>query len=219
MAKRKRFPRLVMDAKSVSAERILHITYNKMRKSRGIRFQNFKYDIYKTKQGWRAKLAFIFLGEKLILQNIDPALYIKVMCRYGKYKNSKYMPHPTWLRKDKTIKTFKWLYRKERKSYDLHLDWKKAIDGWSDLDIYSSIRDSAELLNTAVEKMQIGKEEAFMVLRKELSPWFMAVHALKDKDGWKDFRNCLTFLGRHGHVRHIAYKAYRKTFRLQNSNK
>lgn len=212
MSKRKRFPRLRLDSKALSAERILRLTYNKMRKSRNVSFYNFKYDVYSTKQGWRAKLAFMFLGEKLVKLNVDPALYIKVMCRYGKYKNSKYMPHPTWLQKDKTIKTFAWLYRKERKSYELKLDWKKALDGWSDLDIYSSIRDSAEMMNTAVDKMGIGRDEAFMMLRKELSPWFLAVHAMKNTNGWGDFRKCLYFLGRHGHVRHIAYKAYRKSF-------
>lgn len=210
MANRKRFPRLQMDHKSASAERILRLTYNKMRKSRGIEFHSFNYDIYKTKQGWRAKLAFMFLGEKLVLQNIDPALYIKVMCRYGKYKNARFMPHPTWLGRDKTIKTFKWLYRKERKSYELHLDWKKALDGWSDLDIYSSIRDSASMMKAAVEKLGVRKNEALKMLQEELSPWYRAVYAMKNKNGWQDFRKCLYFLGRHKHVRHLAYKAFRK---------
>jgi hypothetical protein len=63
-----------------------------------------------------------------------------------------------------------------------------------------------------MEGMKIGEDEAMVMLHKELSPWFMAVHALKNRDGWKDFRECLHFLGRHRHVRHIAYKAYRKSF-------
>lgn len=211
--KKKRFPRLEIDKKSLHAERILHLTYNKMRKSRGsLKFHNFHYDVYETKRGWSAKLAFLFLAEKLVRLNIDPALYVKVMCRYGKFKDAKFLPSPVWLQKDKAIQIFAWVYRKERKSYELHLDWKKELDGWSDLDIYASIRDSAGLLRQATEGMKIGTDEAFMMLRKELSPWFLAVHALKDKEGWKDFRRCLEFLGKHSGVRHIAYRAYRKSF-------
>src|SRR5579885_3619217 len=102
MSKRKRFPRLVLDSKSLTADRILRLTFNKMAKSKNINLRHFSYDVYKTKQGWRAKLAFMFLGEKLVKSNIDPALYIKVMCRYGKYKSARFMPHPTWFAKDKT---------------------------------------------------------------------------------------------------------------------
>lgn len=208
----KRFPRFEISGKVRWCERILHVTYNKTAKGKFFKLRNFNYDIYKTKQGWIAKLRFIQLAEKLLAQNIDPALYIKVMARFGPFKNLRYMPHPTWLAKDKNIKKFKWFYRTERKSYPLKLDWKKALDGWSDLDIYAAIRDSAMMLNLAVEKTGVGIEEAFMMLRKDISPWFLAIHAQKASD-WKDFLRCLEFFGHHAHVRHIAFKAYRKTFK------
>lgn len=207
-----RFPRLELDHKTKIVERILRITYNKMRKSKDTHFQAFNWDIYKTKQGWRAKLAFIFLAEKLIRKNIDPALYIKVMSRYGQYKTMKILPHPTWLRKSKTIEKFMWVYRKERKSYDLHLDWKKELNGWSDLDIYSAIRDSGGLVQQAMQGMKIGKDEAMMMLYKDLSPWYIAIHSLQSRD----LRRCLKLINARQHVRHIAEKALKRSFQ-QNS--
>jgi hypothetical protein len=210
----KRFPRLEVSSKMKWVEGILHTTYNRTARGKNFKLRNFNYDIYNTKQGWRAQLRFLQLAEKLIAHNINPALYIKVMARFGPFKNLRYMPHPTWLAKDKNIRNFKWFYRTERKSYPLKLDWKKALDGWSDLDIYAAIRDSAEMLNFAVLKTGMGIEEAFMMLRKEISPWFLAVHVRKSSD-WKDFLRCLEFFGRprHGGVRKIAYKAYQRTFK------
>jgi hypothetical protein len=208
----KRFPRLKMDSKSLRAERIIRIAYNKIRRSKDLWAHQTGYDIYRTKQGWRAMFMFKLLGEKLIQQNIDPALYVKVMARYGKYKGSKYMPHPTWLAKDKTIEVFRWVYRKERRSYELHLDWKKELNGWSELDIYASIRDSGRMLRQVIEGRGLGENEAVMMLWEELSPWFIAAYALKNRNGWKDFRKCMQFLGKRAHVRHIAYKAFRKSF-------
>lgn len=195
-------------------EGIIHAAFNKTARGKFFKLRNYNYDIYKTKQGWLAKLRFIQLAEKLLDQNIDPALYIKVMARFGPYKNLRYMPHPTWLAKDKNIKKFKWFYRTERKSYPLKLDWKKALDGWSDLDIYAAIRDSSEMLNLAVEKTGMGIEEAFMMLRKDISPWFLAIHVKKSGE-WRDFLRCMDFFSRpiHTRVRKIAFKAYERTFR------
>jgi len=208
----KRFPRLDLDSKVFSIERILRLTYNKMRKSRGsLKFHNFHYDVYATKRGWKAKLSFLFLGEKLIQKNIDPSLYIKVMCRYGKFKEASFLPSPVWLMKDSTIEKFMWVYRRERRSYVLRTDWKKELDGWSDLDIYSSIRASTGMVEQAMNGQGWKAEETIRMLWEELSPWFIAVHALKNPKTWKAFRRCLEILGKHGHARHIAYKAYRKS--------
>lgn len=208
----RRFPRLPeLQGKVRHAEKILRLVYNRLYASRRIRLNNFNYDVYRTnRQAGKDKIAFTDLAFKLVKRNIDAALYLKILCRYGKYKNSTYMPRPAWLVKDKTIEQFAWLYRKERKSYDLHLDFKKAISGWSDLDIYSSIRDSGEMFASAT-KQGLTETEALLAIRQELSPWFIAVHTLKT-DSQKDFRKCLEFLRRHQPVRRLAFKAYKRCF-------
>jgi hypothetical protein len=172
----------------------------------------YDYDIYKTKQGWRAKLKFMLLAEKLVQQNIDPALYIKIMCRYGKFRSLKWMPHPTWLEKNKTIETFKWVYRSQKRSYGLHLDFKKAISGWSDIDIYNAIRDSAGMMRTAMETTGLSVAELMTTpLGVEMSPWFNAIHTLMSRE-CKDFKKCYRLLNRNRYARRTAQLAYRRSF-------
>jgi len=218
---KKRFPRLELDRATRIAEKIIRIAFNKMARSRNLRYRNFNYDVYKTKAGWKVKLKFILLAEKLIQQNIDPALYIKVMCRYGKFKNVEWMPHPTWFSKDSTIEKFLWVYRKERKHYILDIDWKKELDGWSDLDIYSSIRDSGGIIKRVVEGQKIKTDEAIYAFAKELSPWFLAVYSKKHKKSFwnrwfEDYCKCSRFLNRHRHIWHVAKKALKRSFQTNS---
>lgn len=207
----RRFPRLDIPKEAVQYERILRTTYNSLakRKNPRIRFFNEKFDVYGIRFGGRNRIAFIDLALKLKDVNIDPALYLKIMSRYGKFVDIKWMPSPIWLSKDDTIEKFHWVYRKERKTYGLKLQFKKEISGWSDLDIYTAIRDSSKMYCDATEGLGINPDEAAMLLKKELSPWWRATSLLMSDDR-KDFLICLDFLRKNRKLRHMAYKAFEK---------
>jgi len=207
----RRFPRIFVPREFQYYLRILRLTYNRLALKRNPRLRYFtRFDVFHTKWGDRAKCHFIDLAMKLKDKNIDPALYLKIMCRYGRFKDSTWMPRPGWLAKSKTIKIFHWLYRKEVKTYDLRLQFKKEISGWSDLDIYSAVRDSSKMYRDATEKLGLHPDEASVLLKKDLSPWYLAISLLESKKEGRDFKLCLDVLRRDKHLRKLARKAYRR---------
>lgn len=192
-AKMPRFPRLnFVDKKVQFVERMIHRQFLKTAKRKNFQLRNFDYDVYKGKSGWRAKYAFLTLAKKLIDKNIDPGFYIKIMSRFGKLKHARYMPNPVWLSKDKTLEQFEWFHRSERKCFPHHLDFKKAISGWSDLDIYAGIRDSAHMVRNVSEGNAVSIEQAFLLLLPELNPWFVEAYIATAK-GFRDVRKIREF--------------------------
>lgn len=202
----RRFVRLDIPKELRHYERILRHTYNILATKRDRKKQFYRYDIYKTKQASRAAIKFLELAKELKNHNIDPALYLKIMSRYGRYREARWMPSPTWLARKKSVEDFKWVIRKERRSYDLRLDYKHEIDGWSVFDIYAAIRDSSSMFRDAVDKAGLHPDQATVMLKKDLSPWFMATSLLVSKDG-KDFLRCLDLLRRDKHLKKQAIKA------------
>jgi len=209
--KPRRFPRLDVPLELRHYERILRSVYNELAIRRDKRKMFFQFDVYRTKRAGRAAIAFLDLAKLLKNHNIDPGLYLKIMCRYGKYKESTWMPSPVWLAKKSTLENFKWVYRREERSYPLHLQFKKEISGWSIFDIYASVRDSASMYRDAVEKVGLHPDMATVMLKKDLSPWFMATSLLISKDS-KDFLECLDLLRKNKKLKKLVFKAYKKSF-------
>lgn len=98
------------------AEGSLRNTYNtiwRRRNPSGARF----FEVYSKKP--KAKEHFKLLAEKLLKKKIDPRTYMTVMCSYGRYASSQYLPPTSWLRKNSTIEEIyqKWLHEKEMKKH------------------------------------------------------------------------------------------------------
>jgi len=206
----RRFPRLDVPQELNHYMRIIRTTYNMLATRKDPQKRRFGYDIYKTKLAGRASIAFLDLARQLKDYNIDPSLYLKIMSRYGRFKNATYMPRPTVLAKKSWIENFKWVYRREKKHYDLKLDFKREISGWSVFDVYASIRDSASMLKDAIEKVGLHPDQAIVMLKKDLSPWFMATSLLVADDR-KDFLLCLDLLRKDRRLKKLAIKAYKKS--------
>lgn len=202
----RRFPRILVPDRLKARLRILRLTYNLLMKRK--RRYLWHYDVFTTpKLAGRNLIAFVDLAAILREGNIDPSLYLKIMCRYGRFKDAPYLPSPVWLSKRPTVEKFRWIYRRQRRSYGLHLQFKKEISGWSDLDIYASIRDSSNMFRDATEKLGLAPDEATVLLRKDLSPWYLAVSLLRAPDR-KDFIQCLDLLRRDKQLQRLAFKAF-----------
>jgi hypothetical protein len=179
-----RFPRMKgITPKVRLIERLLHQTYNTLAKGRNAHLRGnlsrnparmHHYDLYRTKQGKRAPFNFLVLGIELADRNIDPSLYLKVMSQYGQWSRSRYLPHPTWLASDKALEIFEWKYQRERKKYELESDWKRALRGHHEEDIVKAVYSSANMIQLAMETFQMGEAETVLMLKDELSPWFLA---------------------------------------------
>lgn len=170
----KRYPRIAgITPKVRLTERILWLTYNSMATKRGHLWQ---YDLYKTKKGIRAPFNFLLLAKQLVKRKIDPALYLKVMGQYGPYLRATYMPHPTWLASKAALKIFKWKLKSERRKYEREADWKRALASGRESDIWKQVRYCRRQVEMAVETFKLPEDTAVIMLREELSPWYIATH-------------------------------------------
>lgn len=184
------------------------MTYNLLMRRK--RRYLWNYDVFITpKLCGRNLIAFVDLASLLIDSGVDPSLYLKIMSRYGRFRDAPYLPPPVWLSQKPTVKKFKEIYRRQRRKYSLRLQFKKDISGWSDLDIYSSIRDSSKMFRDATEKLGMHPDQAMMMLRKDLSPWYMAISLLRSQDR-KDFIQCLDLLRRDKRLQKLAVKAFER---------
>ncbi len=209
----KRFPRLGKLHPAVSlAIKILHITYNKLAVSRSSeKHVGYRYDIYTKKGCWNAKFQFMLLAEKLLHRNIDPALYLKVMSSYGMFRDSKYMPHPTWFAKDKTLETFLWKHRRERNKYELDSDWQKAMRGFVEDDVIHAVASSCAMFEQA-KQSGMDSEQAFAMLHKELSPYFVSLYFLR-KWGRRELLHCMHYWRKHRDAWRQVRKAFKRAIR------
>lgn len=157
---------------------ILDATYNKLANQRQ-GFRRFRYNLYKTKTGEAAKIFFPVLADRLIQEQVDPALFVKVMAKYGMYEKSKYMPHPKFLASNKGFDVFQWMMRVEREKYPRPKDWKNHLNSTSRFvssdGIYEKVMDSVEVVRETQERFDCSIGEATLICLDRLSPWFLAV--------------------------------------------
>lgn len=166
-----RFPRLDLSKQDIHAQSILHATYNSLARDR-THYEG--YDLYRTRVGFFAPIKFAMLGQILIKQKIDPAIYLKVMCRYGAYRDTRYLPHPSFLCSEKALEIYEWLHKSERKKYEFKEDWQKSIRAGKDEDIYYSLKNSALMVKDVRNNFSLKIIEAVMMLKSEISPWYWA---------------------------------------------
>jgi hypothetical protein len=211
----KRFPRLEMSSEEKFYEKIILHTWNKLAVARSMDRNlkyNPRYDIYKTKRGWAAQIAFKILAMKLAKLKIDPATYIGTICRYGKFSDSTYMPPPGWVVKDSAVEIFsEWLYKKERNHYIFEKDWKDALKVWDESDIVKSVKASAVMVQGVHESNNISQREAWLLLEadEELSQWYLAICRLEARE-FTDVRRSIAFLKKHPSIRKVCRKAVLK---------
>lgn len=180
-----------------------------MTEGRSIEKRNYKYDVYKTRRGEVAQLAFQKLAKRLVRKKINPAIYLKVMGTYGKFESANFMPPPGWLSKWETIKIFTtWMHANRRNRYELKLDWKKAFATWSDQDIFKDLEDSRYMVQQVMDASNADFEETVYVLRAELGPWFMATFSFLSMD--RDTKLCRRFLLKHPQVKKKALRIISK---------
>jgi len=166
-----RFPRLNLTQFDILAAKIIHRTYNEIVRER-MHYEG--YDIYRTRIGISAPAKFAILGQMLVKKKINPDIYIKVMSRYGKFRDTKYLPHPIQLCSEKAFLAFQWLHKKERKKYEFEEDWKKAIRAGNDEDIYEALKKSSLMVQDVRKNFNLRIAEAVMFLKAEISPWYWA---------------------------------------------
>ena len=167
----KRFPRLELDRDMKLAEKILRITYNSIA---GDRIHWNEYDLYRTKLGIMAPTKFALLGQILVEEKIDPALYLKVLCKYGVYSRSRYLPHVNFLASKEALKVYHWVHESLLKKYPIKKDFKEATSRTNNKQIYHSIKNSALMVRDVRKDYNLKIIEASVCLKAEISPWYWA---------------------------------------------
>lgn len=201
MRKRKvrRFPRYLFSSRDKLAERIIWTTYNNMARARNMDKRVYQLDVYKTRAGKDAKLKFLLLGQRLVKAGIDPALFIKVLCSYGKFKDARYMPLPGFFAGEKAWEIFQWKLGNQMRKYGK--DLKQNLGAESDEQVLQEIRNGADSFNLCADRWEnIPHPNVIMAdVKPEVSPWFIAAY-IKHRKGWAAVRECLEFFKRHRHI-------------------
>jgi hypothetical protein len=208
-----RFPRWKLTGSEKLVMGILRLTYNKIAKSKDVskRSRSYKnkrtwdWDIYRTKVGWRAMRAFMLLAPKLVEKKLDPSLYVKVLCRYGHYKNSRTMPHPAFLASDKALEIYTWLVKKDRQLYKLEEDWKRYLNVWTEEDAYASAKSSTRIFMEAKRQLGVPSSQVFLAIFKDLSPLFIAGYLYSSRE-WRHVRRALWELRKNSRLRHSVIR-------------
>lgn len=180
-----RFPRLRINQEIRLNERILLATYNSLvrrRASVSNRWARTKYDVCKMGQ-WKktAPTHFLVLASLLSREGIDPALFLKVLSQYGKFRHSKYLPPPKWLLTDDALEKYRWLLYRDRETYPVKKDWKSYLNGKPSEGtalneaVLSSIRQSASIVEGTIKTFQVKLLSAVFAHLDHLSPWYLAV--------------------------------------------
>jgi len=222
---RKRFPRLATPKPALrSIAQLLRLTYNRIAQTKSFRLSRIHYDIYRTKRGENAEHNFLLLADRLAQEPhyIDPALYLSVLCRYGKFSSGKYLPPPGWLSSDKARDIFDWLSKKEREKYPKNEDWRKNLKQNSLISmkrLRSSIKSSWKTVKLQQRAFGMGVAEAVILQAQALSPWFLAIcvpflkagglQALEDRER-NSVKKRILYLTRKKVAFHVACSTYRK---------
>jgi hypothetical protein len=181
-----RFPRLEgITGRVRTYEKVLRHAYNNLYQKRNpwARGGRVRFDVYTAKyllKRENPQTQFQILAKQLSQRTgksrIDPALYIKVMAQYGHYQNSRYLPAPSWLAKEKTVEIYEWLHEKSRNKFKLEADWRKSKQGYRESDIFIAIESSAEFLMRTCDLLKQNEKDAIVMLLSELNPWFTATY-------------------------------------------
>lgn len=173
----RRFPRMEgVTPKVRLAERLLWNAYNRLAVKRNPWLGRHSFNVYETKAGIRAPFNFLRLGRELVKLKIDPSFYMKVVCGYGRWADAKYLPHPTWISSPKALEVFEWRHKSERKKYERETDWKHALTGRHPDHIRIQIRSGRDMVAMAADTFRMDEATAVVMLREELSPWYLAVY-------------------------------------------
>lgn len=207
-----RFPRWNLTKEEKLVWALLRVTYNKVARQRDSRKGDW-WDIYKMKIGLRAKYAFLMLTPNLVKLNVDPSLYIKVMCQYGQFKRSTTMPHPVFLASTKALEIFVWLLKKNRKEYGLKEDWKKSLEGHlTREEIYAQVKSGARIFKEARKQLGVTSSQTFLAIFKDLSPAFTAAYVRESK-GWAPLIEYLNIYRKNKHLWVSAKRGLRSEFK------
>lgn len=211
MSKKHRFPRLKINQEISVSEKLLRHTYNYIIRSRN-KHWNRTYDIYKTlKFGNFARNNFLVLSTILQEKQIDPAIYVKVLSRYGRFENSKYLPPPSWLASSKGLETFEWLKKKQRNHYELKADWKRSFIDTSEEEILEGVKSSTKMVVGIKKDLSLLTSEAIVFLWSELSPYFLGLVNTKmgiNLEPGKDIERCQRFFIKRRN-KHLWKKCYK----------
>lgn len=222
---RKRFPRLATPKPTLrSIAQLLRITYNRIARTKSFSLSRIRYDIYRTKRGENAEHDFLILADRLAQEPhyIDPALYLNILCRYGKFGSGKFMPPTKWLCSDKAREIFDWKLKTEKEKFPRNRDWKRSLKLTrlvnTDL-ICSSIKNSWKTVKLQQQAFGMGVVEAVILQAKAVSPWFLAVcvpflkagglQALEDRER-NSVRKRILYLTKHKTAFHMACSTYQK---------
>lgn len=222
---RKRFSRLATPKPTLrSIAQLLRITYNRIARARSFGRSRGHYDIYRTKRGENAEHHFLLLADRLAQEShyIDPALYLNILCRYGKFGSRKFMPPTGWLCSDKARDIFDWLLKKEREKFPRSEDWRKNLKQHSLVSmkrLRSSIKSSWKTVKLQQRAFGMGVAEATILQARALSPWFLAIcvpflkagglQALEDRER-NSVKKRILYLTRNKMAFHVACSTYRK---------
>jgi len=200
-----RFPRLKESSASKLNAKILWRTYNKMAMSKSPKLRHYgNFDIYRTKKGWLAEKSIKLLAVILIERKIDPDTYIKVMCKYGNFESSPFMPPASWLVKEETISMFEtWFLKRKRNEYVHKEDWKQAIDAWNIKDVYKEI-----------ETIDKGSRDLLESIFMEYPPWLIIAYLFNEPKIRTRFRGKLFFYTSRSNkeFRRLIKERYKKHF-------
>lgn len=210
-----RFPRWNLTKEEKLVWALLRVTFNRMAMLRSVSKREMKggWDVYNTKIGLRAKYAFLMLTPQLIEREIDPSLYIKVMCKYGQFKRSQTMPHPIFLASQKALDIFAWKVKSERKTYGLKEEWKKSLEGeLTSGEIYAAVKSGARIFKEARRQLGVTSSQTFLAIFKDLSPAFTAAY-VKESKSWKPLLYYLRLYRSDRKLRIAAKRAIRSEFK------
>lgn len=207
-----RFPRWELTKEEKLVWELLRYKYNQLARRRDVRKGN-RWDIYAMKVGLRAKYAFLLLTPHLVEQDIDPGLFIKVMCQYGHFKRSTTMPHPIFLASPKAMEVFTWLVKKDRELYGLKTEWDQNLEGrLTRGQTYAAVKSGARIFKEARKQLGVNSSQTFLAIFKDLSPAFVAAY-LRESKAWRPVLECLTVYRKKKELWISARRAIRSEFK------
>jgi hypothetical protein len=176
MRHRPRFPRLKVNSAVKITARILHCIYNNLGAKRILADPKF-FDIAKTRRGKYANLHFLLLATELIERKIEPVLYLKVMSKYGRYADAKYLPATKFLASEKALDIFDWLLKKEMRHHISADGWKDSLGSFKidEKKILEGVDMSRKHVETVKKATGLRFEDIILTQQLFLSPWYLAV--------------------------------------------
>jgi hypothetical protein len=178
------FPRLERDGRVQAIAQILRVTYNHIVRERNLKLAKRGrgllqgYDIRKFDP--LAEWNFYKLAVRLNEQGVDPALYIKVLSNYGRFRHTRYLPRPAFFCGQKGMDIYKWLMPKIRDQFPGQLE--SMDNSLVEKDNISSTRIALEILASLKIIRDVQKTHPRILVcdilysqNALLSPWAIAL--------------------------------------------